>query len=398
MPGRGRWLVLGSFGLLVASSQILWLSFAPITPLAHQALGVSEGAIGDLAVINPIMYVLLAIPAGRWLDRRFKVALAAGALFTATGALLRVVDTSSYAWIFAGQLVFSVGQPLVLNASTKVAARYFPPEERTAAISVASAAQFVGILVAALTGSALVDAGGLYLVLIVHAGIAVVAALAVLVTLRMPPAFAREAPGGPSLGWLKHDPLMWRLAALLFIGVGVFNAVATWLDTILVDLGHPGVAGALIAVMTVSGIAGAAVLPATAAKRNLRREVLMMTTVVTVLSFIVLAFDPGVVVTTVILAVEGFTLLAGLPVALDWSELEVGPARAGTTTGFLLLSGNLGGVVLVLLVQGLIGNPHLALLAISAAAVPGVILAARLPRHARSHFDDDRPRPEGLLA
>src|SRR5215217_3022077 len=62
---RSRWFVLAAFGLLVACTQVLWLSFAPITTQAHEALGVSEGAIGDLAVINPLMFVLLAIPVGR---------------------------------------------------------------------------------------------------------------------------------------------------------------------------------------------------------------------------------------------------------------------------------------------------------------------------------------------
>src|SRR5688572_26854758 len=99
LGNRSRWLVLAAFGSLVASSQILWLAFAPITPQAGDALDVSEGAIGTLAVVNPLMYVLLAIPAGRWMDRRFGSALAAGAVLTASGALLRVVDTSSYGWM-----------------------------------------------------------------------------------------------------------------------------------------------------------------------------------------------------------------------------------------------------------------------------------------------------------
>jgi len=395
---RSRWLVLGAFGLLVCSSQVLWLSFAPITPEAHHALHVSEGAIGDLAVINPLMYVLLAIPTGRWMDRRFGAALTAGALFTATGAALRIVHPTSYAWVFAGQLVLSVGQPLVLNASTKIAARYFPPTERTAAISIASAAQFVGILLAALTGSVLYDGGGLELVLVSNAVLAVAAAIAVLVAVRVPPAFPTEAHDQVPLGWLRHDPLMWRLGGLLFVGVGVFNAVATWLDSILGDLGHPGAAGNLIAVMTVAGILGAAVLPGVAARRNRRREVLIVTTVTTMVTFLALALVHDVLFAGIVLAIEGFVLLAGLPVALDWSELESGPERAGTATGFLLLAGNLGGVVLVLVVQAVIGNPHLALVAMAALAVPGIFLAAGLPTHARSHLDDDRPRPEGLSA
>ena len=382
---RSRWLVLAAFGLLVSCTQVLWLSYAPITPQSHLALGVSEGAIGDLAVINPLMYVLLAIPAGRWLDRRFGAALAAGAMLTALGAALRIVDPSSYGWALLGQFVLSAGQPLVLNASTKIAARYFAPAERTAAISVATAAQFVGILLAALGGEPLLNAGGLRLVLVSHAAISLAAAVTVLFALRVTPAYVIDTTAASSLGWLRRDRLMWGLAGLLFIGVGVFNAVATWLESILTDLGHPGVSGVLIAVMTVSGIAGAAVLPGVAARRNRRREVLVATTLVTVLVFITIAFVHNVVFVGIALAVEGFVLLAGLPVALDWSELDAGPARAGTATGFLLLAGNLGGVVLVLLVQATIDNPYLALIAMSAVAAPGVFVAARLPRHARAH-------------
>ena len=402
MPGDAarpsRWIVLVTFGLLVATCQLLWLSYAPITSQAHRALGVSEGAIGDLAVVNPLMYVLLAIPAGRWMDRHFTTAVSAGALLTAAGALLRAVDSSSYGWAIAGQVVVSAGQPLVLNASTKIAARYFPARERTTAISIATVGQFVGILLAALTGAALYDAGGLRTVLVVHAVLAVVAASAVLVAVRVPAAYPTEAHAKVPLGWLRRDPLMWRLGGLLFVGVGVFNAVATWLDSILGDLGHPDAAGNLIAVMTVAGIVGAAVLPGAAARRNRRREVLLATTATTIVTFLAIALVHDVLFAGVVLAVEGFVLLAGLPVALDWSELESGPERAGTATGFLLLAGNLGGVVLVLVVQAVIGNAYVALAAMSALAVPGVFLALRLPTQVRSHLDDDRPRPTGLPA
>jgi hypothetical protein len=66
-------------------------------------------------------------------------------------------------------------------------------------------------------------------------------------------------------------------------------------------------------------------------------------------------------------------------VVLDWSELHTGPERAGAAVGFLLLAGNLGGVVLVLVVQGVIGNPYLSLGALSVAGLAGLALAARLP-------------------
>jgi hypothetical protein len=75
----------------------------------------------------------------------------------------------------------------------------------------------------------------------------------------------------------------------------------------------------------------------------------------------------------------GFFLLASLPVVLDWSELHAGPERAGGAAGFLLLSGNFGGVVLVLIIQLAIGNPYVSLGALSIASLAGLALATRLP-------------------
>jgi hypothetical protein len=82
----------------------------------------------------------------------------------------------------------------------------------------------------------------------------------------------------------------------------------------------------------------------------------------------------------VALFAEGFVLLAALPVVLDWSELHTGPERAGEAVGFLLLAGNLGGVVLVLIIQGVIGNPYLSLGVLSLAGLAGLVLSTRLAR------------------
>ncbi len=374
-----RWAVLAGYGLLAASTQLLWLSYAPITTQVHRAMGVSVGAVGDLAVIFPLMYVVLALPSGRWLDARFERALSAGAILTAGGGLLRLAGPSSYAWALAGQVVVAAGQPLVLNSITKVAARYFPAQERTAAISAGTVSLYLGILAAVLSGAPLFDAGGLRLLLSVQAAVAVIAAAWVLAALRTPAAFRGDPSVAVSLRWLWRDRFLWVLAGLLFVGMGVFNAVATWLDSILGHFGRGSAAGWLIAIMTVAGILGAAVVPQAVARRDRRRALLQVTVGVTIVAFALIAVLHGVGFLAVALAVEGFVLLAALPVVLDWSELHTGPERAGAAVGFLLLAGNLGGVVLVLIVQGVISNPYLSLGALSLAGLAGLALSTRLP-------------------
>jgi sugar phosphate permease len=101
--------------------------------------------------------------------------------------------------------------------------------------------------------------------------------------------------------------------------------------------------------------------------------------VVTAVAFAVMAVVHSPAVSGVVLFVAGFFLLAGLPVVLDWSELHAGPERAGGAAGFLLLAGNLGGVILALIVQAVIGNPYLSLGALAVAGLAGLALATRLP-------------------
>jgi predicted MFS family arabinose efflux permease len=373
------WVILSGYALLAACTQLLWLAYAPITTQASRIMGVSQGAVGDLAGIFPFMYVIVALPAGRWLDSRFARALSLGAVLTAAGGVLRLAGPTSYGWALAGQFVTALGQPFVLNSITKVAARYFPAKERTAAISIGSVALFIGILAAVLTGTPLLHAGGLVVLLQVQAAVAVLAAVWVLIAVRTPAGFPGDSSVAVSLRWLRTDRFMWLLAGLLFIGMGVFNAVATWLDSILTHFGHGSASGYLIAIMTVGGIAGGALLPGIVAPRDQRRAMLRVALIVTAVAFAVIGGVHPPIVGGIVLFAAGFFLLAGLPVVLDWSELHAGSERAGGAAGFLLLAGNLGGVVLVLIVQAAIGNPYFSLGTLAVCCLLGLALVARLP-------------------
>jgi hypothetical protein len=79
----------------------------------------------------------------------------------------------------------------------------------------------------------------------------------------------------------------------------------------------------------------------------------------------------------------GFFLLAALPVVLDWSDIHAGAERQGAAVGFLLMCGNLGGLLVVLVVQAVIGNPYLALGAMAVITLLGLPVALRLPARTR---------------
>ena len=374
-----RWAVLGCYALLAACTQLLWLTFAAIDTRSARVMHVDVGLVGDLAAVFPFVYIVLALPTGRWLDRRFVKALSTGAVLTGVGAVLRVFAPESFAWQLAGQVVISAGQPLVLNSINKIAARYFAPHERATAISIGTAALFVGILAAVLMAGPVFDAGGLPLLLAIQAGVAVVATFVVLVALRTPPAFPDDPSATVSLRWLLHDRFMWTLAALVFLGMGTYNAVATWLQPILDRFGEGEAAGNLIAALTFAGVLGAAVLPTAAARAGRRRLVLLIALVLSSASFGAVAVVHHVLFQGAVLFVTGFVLLAALPVVLDWSDVHAGPERQGAAVGFLMMAGNLGGLVLVLVIQAVIGNSYLALGALAVITLLGLPVALRLP-------------------
>jgi predicted MFS family arabinose efflux permease len=374
-----RWAILAVYAVLAACTQLLWLTFAAIDTDSAKSLHVDVGTIGDLAAIFPFIYVVLALPVGRWLDARFAHALAIGALLTGIGAIIRVLAPSSFGVQLAGQVVIAAGQPFVLNSITKVAARYFPRQERATAISIGSVALFAGILASVLIAAPLYSAGGLGMVLTVEAVPSVIGAGLMLVALRVPASYPDDASTAMSMRWLIRDRFMWLLAGLVFIGMGIYNAVATWLQPVLANFGEGGAAGNLIAVLTAGGIVGAATLPPIVAARNQRRAMLIAALAFSAVAFAATDLHHDVVWLGVWLFATGFAIMACLPVVLDWSAIHAGIAREGAAAGFLLMAGNLGGVVLVLVIQVVMGNAYAAFAALAVIGLLGVPLALRLP-------------------
>jgi predicted MFS family arabinose efflux permease len=375
-----RWGVVVAYAAIAAATQVLWLTFAPITTDTATHYGVSENAVGWLAEVFPLLYVVLAIPAGMALDRWFAPVLRAGAALTAAGALLRL-GGDAFAWALAGQLLVAVGQPFVLNAVTKLASEYVAPAGRPVAISIGSGGTFVGLLLGLVLGPALGSRADLRALLVTEAAFAVLTAAALWLALRARPAGAaalERAIGLRELRAVWEDRFVRTLCGLAFVGFGVFIALTTWLQGLLKPLGvSDGTAGAMLAGMVVAGIAMTTWLPAAAARRGAERRMLATALIVAAGCFVALAGVRLAGAQFVLVAALGAVLLPSLPVLLELAERLAGPAGA-SAAALLLLAGNLGGIVLALPVGALVHHaaPAFALLAL--AALAGLPLARRL--------------------
>ena len=100
---RGGWPLVLCYAAVAGASQLLWLTYAPVTTAAAEHYGVSVTAIGWLANVFPLLYVVLAVPAGLALDRRPRPALGWGVVLTALGGVVRL-GGDSFGWALAGQL------------------------------------------------------------------------------------------------------------------------------------------------------------------------------------------------------------------------------------------------------------------------------------------------------
>ncbi|ASS67896.2 MULTISPECIES: MFS transporter [unclassified Paenibacillus] len=382
--GKSRWSVIAAYSLLAAATQLLWVTYTPITTASAAAWGVSVDAVGWLAQVFPLLYIVLALPFGYWADRRFKHSLAAGALATAAGALLRLVP--GYSWALAGQIVVSIGQPLVLNAVNKLAGLYAEPSKRSAAIAAGTASLFVGILVSTVSAPWLLEWGGLSSVHRVQAAIAVAAGGAMLWALRIPALYSETAVPASAFAAVRSvwsQPWVRLYGLILFAGFGMFVTITTWLEVLSLPVGIGSKeVGIGIGAMTLAGILGAALLPGWASSGSRARLTLLASLLMSAAALAALAWGPPLWLFIVLFAAAGFLLLASLPVILSSAESRAPLNEAGTIAGLLLLFGNLGGVVLTVAAQLLLGRRLAAIGLLIAVVLLALPVAWRFPRGA----------------
>jgi predicted MFS family arabinose efflux permease len=393
------WPVIIAYSLVCAATQVLWLTYAAITTESARRYGVSVGAIGWLAEIFPLLYVALAIPAGIVLDRWFRPALVAGGALVALGGLVRL-GGETFAWAMAGQVLVAVAQPVVLSGVSKLAGEYLPAEQRASGIAVGSAGGFVGMLLALVLGPTLGAHGQLERLLVLEAALAVIPAVALAVVLRRPGHESEEhaaIEGNAARALWALSPIR-TLCGLVFVGFGIFVALATWLQTLLAPAGvSEKAAGGLLVAMVIAGTVACAVLPPLVAGRHAERGFMRGAVLVGCLGCIALGVAPWLGVQALAILAMGVVLLPALPIILTSAEQLAG-AAAGTAGAIVWMAGNLGGLVVALLVQILVHHPLAAFLAMGAVALLGLPLAARLTAPAGADMIRARPAARAGLS
>jgi sugar phosphate permease len=352
-----RWVVLLVFMFVVAVNQLLWITFAPITGSAATYYGVSDLSIGLLSMSFMIVYIVVSIPASWTIDTYgIRVAVGIGAALTGIFGLLRGLLASDYTFVLIAQIGIAIGQPFILNAITSVAARWFPVEERATAAGLGSLAMYLGIAVALVLTPFLTIQSQINGMLLTY-GVVSVVALAVffaLVKERPPTPPCRPDQEERSLVFdgLKASLRMKDFALLMvifFVGLGVFNAVTTWIEDIVRPRGFSIIqAGNIGGLMIVGGIIGAVVIPLLSDHYRKRTPYLILAVIGATLGLIGLTFGTSYWFLLLSAFLFGFFLLSAGPVGFQYGAEVTHPAPEGTSNGLLLLMGQISGIVFIL--------------------------------------------------
>ena len=386
-----RWMMLTVYMVMVAVNQLLWITFAPITGEATKYYAVSDLRIGILSMCFMIVYIVVSIPAS-WVIDKFgiRIGVGIGAAFTGVFGLVRGFAGTDYNWLLIAQIGIAIGQPFILNAITKLAARWFPMEERATAAGLGTLAMYLGILLGMTLTPYLIIGSGIGGMLYIYGIISILTSVVFIVLIKEGP------PTAPCLPEQEERSLVYDgfkqtlrtkdfiiLMIIFFIGLGVFNAVTTWIEDILRPRGftatQAGITGGL---MIVGGIIGALFIPILSDKYKKRTPFIIIALVGATLGLTGITFATTYWLLLTSGAVLGFFLLSSGPIGFQYGAEITYPASEGTSNGMLLLMGQVSGIAFIFgmdsLKSAVTGSMTRSLIFLIALMVLSILMSVRL--------------------
>ncbi len=351
-----RWIVLGGYMFIVAVNQLLWITFAPITVDAAKYYSVTDLQIGILSMCFMIVYVVVSIPASLVIDTYgIRIGVGIGAVFTGVFGLLRGLATTNYNFLLLSQIGIAIGQPFLLNAITKLAARWFLIEERATASGLGTLAMYLGILVGMLLTPFIVKSNGINGMLHIYGIISIIAALIFLLLAKERPATAPCLPEQEErslvIDGLKdtlRNKNFYLLMFIFFIGLGVFNSVATWIEDILRPRGFSTTqAGIIGGLMILGGILGALIMPILSDHYRKRIPFIIVALIGAIIGLAGITFATSYWIIISSGIILGFFLLSAGPIGFQYGAEITFPASEGTSNGLLLLMGQISGIAFI---------------------------------------------------
>ena len=398
-----RWIMLSVYMLMVAVNQLLWITFAPITGDATKYYGVSDLHIGILSMCFMIVYIVVSIPASWVIDKYgIRIGVGIGAVFTGIFGLLRGFAATDYNLLLLAQIGIAIGQPFILNAITKLAARWFPIEERATAAGLGTLAMYIGILAGMTLTPYLTIGSGINGMLYIYGIISIFTAAIFLVLIKEGPPTAPCRPDQEERSLvfdgfrqtLRTKDFIW-LMVIFFIGLGVFNSVTTWIEDIMRPRGfsatQAGITGGL---MIIGGIIGALIIPLLSDHYKKRTPFIIIALSGATIGLTGITFATSYWLLLASGMMLGFFLLSAGPIGFQYGAEITYPASEGTSNGMLLLMGQISGIAFIFgmdsLKSSLTGSMTRSLIILIGLMFLSILMSARLKESTILRREEDQ--------
>lgn len=380
-----RWIILFAILPIIISTEMMWLSLAPISSMAEDFYGVGSMSITLFSMSYMIMFILFSLPASWVVDRfGYRYSLLIGGVLTAIFGFIRAIFAANFTIVLISQFIIAIGQPFLLNISTKVPANWFPLSERATAAGMLTMAQYIGFAIPMLITPIIAESSGIPNVFMLFAIIALISAFISIVLTKEKPLTPPPGPIAPNedLSKASYKKLFYNKPYILvllicFISMGIFNTILTLIESILLPRGITSVqAGIVGGVFVVAGIMGAVVLPIFSDKLHIRVPLFISAILLLIPLYLGLTFAKSFLFISIIAGTSGFAIMGVAPILFQYGSEVAYPIKEGTSLGLILLMGQISGAVFVYVFEALKGTtgsivwPMLLIVVLTAIEVP----------------------------
>jgi MFS family permease len=290
----------------------------------------------------------------------FRIAVGIGVVLMGVFGLARGFVGSDYAWVLLSTIGLAAAQPFLLNTWTTVPAKWFAIEERATAVGIVTLGNLIGTALGMVLTPVLIETISIPTVQLIYGGLAAFSSVLFLIFARETPP-TPPCPPGQEVRALMLDGLksalkiraFWLYLFVVFVGLGLFNGLTTWVEGIIRPRGFsPADAGTLGALMLVGGLIGAIVIPALSDKQRKRQRYLLLGFILAIPGLIGLTYATSAWLLFASAFELGFFLVSTFPVGMQYAAEITYPTPEGTSNGLVQLCGQ-GAVVFVYIMEAL---------------------------------------------
>jgi cyanate permease len=303
------------------------------------------------------IYVPTSLPASWALERfGYRRSVSLAVVVMALAAVVRGAFALNYTLVLVGTVALAATQPLVVNASTKLVARWFPADERATVVGLAFVAPVLGGALGSGLTPILVESLGFAPTYRAYAIAAVIAAALFLVFSReqppTPAGFEPRVAIGKGFGVVLRKPEFYLLGAAFFLAFAIWDGVATWVEGITRARGFsPAQVGAIGGLLSLAGILGALFLPWLSDRLQRRRAVLIGALVLCLPGLVGLTLLGTFGLVAAATVWLGMFIVGCVPLISQYAVELCYPAPEPASTGVLMIASQ--GSVLAITLMGL---------------------------------------------